>query len=131
MVDTTYQYTLTVTDTSGFQKVYSDSSFQTGAQQEVFAGNEEVFVYPNPYRPSKGHSVVIFDNLPEEMTGLLVYTPDGRVVYERNIEGVPLRRMPWSVINSNGENLASGFYIYIVKGENGRKVMSGKLAVIR
>ncbi len=131
LVDTTYQYTLTVTDTSGFQKMYSDSSFQTGAQQEVLASNSEVFVYPNPYRPGKGHSVVVFDNLPEEMTGLLVYTPDGRVVFERNIEGVPLRRMPWSVINSNGENLASGLYIYIVKGENGRKLMAGKLAVIR
>jgi hypothetical protein len=131
LVDTTYQYTLTVTDTSGFQKIYSDSSFQTGVQQEVLAENPEVFVYPNPYRPSKGHSVVIFDNLPEEMTGLQVYTPDGRVVYERKVDGVPRRRLPWSVINSNGESLASGFYIYIVKGENGRKVMAGKLAVIR
>jgi hypothetical protein len=131
LVDTTYQYTLTLTDTSGFQKIYSDSSFHTGAQQEIIADNAEVFVYPNPYRPSKGHSVVVFENLPVEMTGLMIYTPDGRVVYERKTEGVPLQRMPWSVINRNGEHLASGLYIYIVKGENGKKIKSGKLAVIR
>jgi hypothetical protein len=75
--------------------------------------------------------VVIFDNLPEKMTGLLVFTPDGQVVYERQIEGVPTRRLPWSVINDEGQRLASGFYIYVVKGENGEKIKAGKLAVIR
>jgi len=129
--DTVYQYTLTLTDTSGFQKMYTDSSFQTRIQQQITENVSDIFAYPNPFRPAKGHSVIVFDNLPEEMTGLLVYTPDGRVVYEQNVVGVPQRRMPWTVSNTNGEKLASGLYIYVVKGENGRKVMAGKLAVIR
>ncbi|UCF64832.1 MAG: hypothetical protein JSW33_03075, partial [bacterium] len=131
LADTIYQYTLTLTDTSGFQKIYTDSSFQTRTTQQITENVSDIFAYPNPFRPGKGHSVIVFDNLPEEMTGILVYTPDGRVVYEQNIQGIPQRRLPWTVSNNNGEKLASGFYIYIVKGENGRKIMSGKLAVIR
>jgi hypothetical protein len=75
--------------------------------------------------------VVVFDNLPQEMTGLLVYTPAGETVYEKEIDGISQRRMPWNVINDNGQQLASGFYIYVVKGEDGKKLKSGKLAVIR
>ncbi len=75
--------------------------------------------------------MVVFDNLPQEMTELLIFTPAGETVFEKEIDGVPQRRMPWSVINRRGEQLASGFYIYVVKGENGQKIKSGKLAVIR
>jgi hypothetical protein len=131
LIDTVYQYSLMVSDTSGYLQIYNDSTFSTNMQQQQLENAEEIFVYPNPYRPAKGHSVVIFDNLPEKMTGLLVFTPDGRVVYEREIQGVPTRRMPWSVINDEGQGLASGFYIYIVKGENGERLKAGKLAVIR
>lgn len=131
MTDTIYYYSLMISDTSGYQQIYSDSTFSTFFQQQFPEGAEDIFVYPNPYRPAKGHSVVIFDNLPEKMTGLLVFTPDGRVVYEREIQGIPTRRLPWSVINDEGQSLASGFYIYIVKGENGERLKAGKLAVIR
>jgi hypothetical protein len=129
--DTSYSYSLMVSDTSGYQQMYSDSTFSTFMKQQYPEDAEDIFVYPNPYRPAKGHSVVIFDNLPEKMTGLLVFTPDGQVVYEREIQGIPTRRLPWSVINDEGQRLASGFYIYIVKGENGERLKAGKLAVIR
>ena len=129
--DTTYGYSLTLIDTSGFVQTYQDSTFETRLQQLPLADAEEVFVYPNPYRSSSGHSVVVFDNLPVEMTGLLVFTPAGEKVFEKKIAGIPQRRMPWTVINIRGDKLASGLYIYVVQGENGQKISSGKLAVIR
>ena len=129
--DTTYRYSLTLTDTSGFSHTYGESSFETGFTPSQITDALEIMVYPNPFRPARGHSVVVFDNLPEEMTGLLVYTPAGETVYEKEIDGLPQRRMPWNVINDSGQQLASGFYIYVVKGEDGKKIKSGKLAVIR
>jgi len=129
--DTTYRYSLTLADTSGFSRTYGESSFETGLTPSQISDASEIRVYPNPFRPARGHSVVVFDNLPQEMTGLLVYTPAGETVYEKEIDGLPQRRMPWSVINDNGQQLASGFYIYVVKGEDGKKIKSGKLAVIR
>ncbi len=131
MPDTTYRYSLTLTDTSGFSHTYEQASFRTHLNPTQIGQEEEILVYPNPFRPARGHSVVVFDNLPMEMTELLVFTPAGETVFEKEIEGVPQRRMPWNVINHNGEQLASGFYIYVVKGENGKRIKSGKLAVIR
>jgi len=129
--DTTYRYTLTLTDTSGFSHTYGDSTFSTRINQLAEEDGSDIFVYPNPFRPSHGHAVVVFDNLPQQMKELMVFTTTGEVVFDKEIEGVPGRRLPWTVINKNGEPLASGLYLYVVKGQNGKKLKAGKLAVIR
>ena len=132
MLDTTYNYSLTLTDTSGFQKTYKDSSFQTVLDQWFTPGVEtNLVVYPNPYRPARGHNFVIFDNLPREISAISVFTPSGDLVYEEEMFGVPARRWQWTVVNNKGKKLASGFYIYIIKGDDGKKIKSGKLAIIR
>ena len=129
--DTTYSYSLTLFDTSGIEMLYSDSTFNTTYQISPTENLAEVYVFPNPYRPSRGHSVVVFDNIPADAKDLAVFSLTGDLVYERTFGGLPQRRMPWNVINNNGDKLASGFYIYILKGENGKKIKSGKIAVIR
>ncbi len=129
--DTTYRYVLTLSDTSGFSHTYGDSTFSTGLNQLAEEGGSDILVYPNPFRPSRGHVVVVFDNLPQQMKELLVMTTSGEVVFDKVFEGVPIRRLPWTVVNKNGEQLASGLYLYVIKGENGKKLKAGKLAVIR
>jgi len=129
--DTTYSYSLTLFDTSGIEMLYSDSTFNTTYQISPTENLAEVYVFPNPYRPSRGHSVVVFDNIPADAKDLVVFSLTGDLVYERTFSGLPQRRMPWNVINNNGDRLASGFYIYVLKGENGKKIKSGKIAVIR
>jgi hypothetical protein len=129
--DTTYRYVLTLSDTSGYTHTYGDSTFSTGLNQLAEEDGSDIFVYPNPFRPSRGHVVVVFDNLPQQMKELLVLTTSGEVVFDKVVEGIPTRRLPWTVINKNGEQLASGLYLYVVKGENGKKLKAGKLAVIR
>jgi hypothetical protein len=131
IADTTYTYALTLHDTSGIEMLYSDSSFRTIFQITPAEDLAEVYVFPNPYRPSRGHNLVVFDNIPAEAKDLAVFSLSGDLVYERVFEGLPQRRVPWNVINNNGEKLASGFYIYVVKGEKGQKIKSGKIAVIR
>ena len=131
IADTTYSYALTLHDTSGIEMLYSDSTFRTIYQITPAEDLAEVYVFPNPYRPSRGHNVVVFDNIPAEAKDLAIFSLTGDLVYERVFNGLPQRRVPWNVINNNGEKLASGFYIYVVKGEKGQKIKSGKIAVIR
>ncbi len=129
--DTTYYYSLTLEDTSGFRKTYADSVFHTDVATDVTIDGARVIVYPNPYRPSRGHEMVVFENLPLNVGSVSIYTITGDLVYEQNLSGTGLRRWQWRVVNNSGEKLASGLYIYLVKDESGKKIKSGKVAVIR
>jgi len=101
-------------------------------------------VYPNPYRPNDGNAStgqpydpanprttgIIFDNLPAQVR-VEVYTMRGERVFERTMT-VNDGYLTWNAKNSaNGDDVASGYYIYIVTDlATGRRV-TGKLAVIR
>jgi len=101
-------------------------------------------VYPNPYRPNDGNAStgqpydpanprttgIIFDNLPAQVR-VEVYTMRGERVFERTMT-VNDGYLTWNAKNSaNGDDVASGYCIYIVTDlATGRRV-TGKLAVIR
>jgi len=91
---------------------------------------KNVIVYPNPYKPNSGlgHDIVNFDGLTE---GAIVdiYTISGRLVTELDEHIVP-GRIEWDSRNDDGEKLASGIYLYVVRdGDN--SPATGKLAIIR
>jgi len=133
--DTTYFYTLVLEDSVGYRETVAlDSTFKTGngATGETTV---KTIAFPNPYRPGIGneHQYIIFEPLSPETKEIMIFTTAGVLVYNKYLDrdDVQQGRFSWEVINNNNRELASGLYIYIIKGEGGRKIQSGKLAVIR
>lgn len=85
-------------------------------------------VFPNPYKPYKGHTFVTFDSLTVQAK-IEVYTITGERVAtleETNGDG----KTVWNVVNDSGNKLASGVYICRVSNDKGQEKFF-KLAVIR
>jgi hypothetical protein len=83
---------------------------------------ENLKVFPNPYKPYIGHTVVNFEGLPAQAT-VKIFDIKGRLVKE--------------IAESNGDGLAtwtpeaaSGVYIYLVTNPQGAK-KTGKIAILR
>ena len=75
-------------------------------------------VYPNPFRPSLGHTGVNFDGLPAEAV-LKIYAFDGSKVrvITCNASGAGV----WDAKNSSGRDVASGLYfVYAEKGSDSK-----------
>ncbi|MCG3204167.1 MAG: hypothetical protein KCHDKBKB_00873 [Elusimicrobia bacterium] len=92
----------------------------------LFAATPHAF--PVPFTPStnSSHTKITFTNLPASGT-IKIYTTDGRLVVELPIPNTSL--LDWAVTNSKGEKLATGVYIYLIKGDSTR--YEGKLVIIR
>jgi hypothetical protein len=93
----------------------------------VSAGLSGFNVFPNPFRPSRGHTTVTFDGI----TGggeLRVYNTAGHLVFEKSIDASQTSFV-WDVKNNSGKNIASGMYVYFV--ESGGEQKTGKLGVMR
>ena len=85
-------------------------------------------VYPNPFKPYKGHTVMTFDGL-TQTSKIEIFTIVGERVTtleEKDGDG----RISWNVTNSKGKRLASGVYIYRISNGKGQEKIA-KLAIIR
>lgn len=82
-----------------------------------------VSAYPNPFKPSKGHTQITFDGLTANIK-IKIYTVAGRLVDEFETETS-------GSYNWNPDGSASGVYIYYIEDKNGRGSKKGKLAIIR
>lgn len=97
------------------------------------SANLNVIVYPNPYKPYDGDSTtgyagsgIIFDGLTKDVK-IRIFTISGRLV--REIDITTDGSFQYDVRNDDGEELASGVYIYIIT--NGKEISKGKFAIIR
>jgi hypothetical protein len=83
--------------------------------------------FPNPCKLSRGCTGVTFTRLTLRTT-IIIYTVSGEKVAtiekNNNIDSVG-----WDLRNSAGSRVASGLYLYVVKGEGSSK--KGKLVVVR
>ncbi len=101
---------------------------------EVALEPRDPYVFPNPFRPGRGHTTVTFAGMPAG--GLIrVFDVTGAQVYEGTADegpfvegGLATWRHTWDATNSSGAPLAGGVYIYHAQGPKGDAV--GKLAVI-
>jgi len=101
---------------------------------EVALEPRDPYVFPNPFRPGRGHTTLTFAGMPAG--GLIrVYDISGSLVYEGTADegpyvedGLATWRHTWDATNSSGVPLAGGVYIYYAQGPRGDAV--GKLAVI-
>ena len=88
---------------------------------------DNAYAYPNPYRPSKGHTNITFTKL-TQTASIKIYTVSGERV--RTIEKDSNNdAISWDVLNDGGQKIASGLYIYIIT--SGSMSKSGKLIVIK
>lgn len=92
-----------------------------------FSDLKELKVYPNPYKPSKGHTKIVFANLSANAT-IKIFTFDGELVWEK--ENITTGSEEWLVVNKDNEKVASGVYIYFITNDRGERKF-GKLAIIR
>jgi len=86
-----------------------------------------VSVYPNPFKPSKGHTYIKFDNLTVD-TKMQILTLAGALVWER--EDIDAGEVTWEVINQSGREVASGVYICLIINDFGEKKIV-KVVVVR
>ncbi|MCB2200665.1 hypothetical protein KQI63_14765 [bacterium] len=100
------------------------------------ANLSKIKVVPNPYIVRSGFerdendARVMFTHLPTECE-ITIYTVAGQIVNtikHRSATGDGFAY--WDVRNKNGQDIAYGVYVYIVKTPNGQK-QTGKLMVIR
>ncbi len=133
LADTSYYFKLTIEDTSGYVLNVEQSTFNTreGGGLPGLAPEEEIIVFPNPFRPAQGHDRVYFDNLPVEASDLYIYDVTGDLKYSVNFSGLPPRRFAWDGRTDRGQPVGSGLYIYLVRGEGNKKLKSGKIVIIR
>lgn len=84
-------------------------------------------VYPNPCKKSRGCTGVTFTRLTLQAT-IHIFTVSGEKVdtVEKNSN---IDSVGWDLRNSAGQLVASGLYLYVVKGEGSSK--KGKLIVVR
>lgn len=95
---------------------------------KVTEGFEELIVYPNPFKVREAKDgLVKFINLPNKVT-LQIYSIAGELVYDK--EYVDTKGgITWSGKNNSGKRVATGIYVYLLKGDNGHR-KKGRLSVI-
>ena len=83
-------------------------------------------IYPNPFYPSKGHTQVSMDGVPEGTT-VKVYTLNGELVWEGKASAAGLA--VWYGRNKAGRKVASG--LYLVHLESGGQKKIKKVSVVK
>jgi hypothetical protein len=100
------------------------SAVTLGARATFSAG--AVKVRPNPFRPSRGDTEIIFDNVPAG-AHIRIYTITGEKIADlRNDAGSTVR---WDAKNQSGQAVASGIYYALTDAEGDRKTI--KVAIQR
>ncbi len=87
----------------------------------------EAIAFPNPFKPSAGHTAVTFSNLSSQCT-IKIFTLTGdpvKTIVESDGDG----KAVWDVKNDAGEAVASGLYLYVI--ESADDVKRGKLVIIK
>ncbi|MCG2725981.1 MAG: T9SS type A sorting domain-containing protein [Elusimicrobia bacterium] len=83
--------------------------------------------YPTPFKPSLGHDKITFTNLTRD-SEIKIYTISGELIKTLNKSDAN-DSIEWNAKTGNGENLASGVYIYMIKSASQAK--KGKLMIIK
>lgn len=120
---------LHVTNIYSAEGVALDSVYGSATIESVAQTLDDVYIYPNPYKGvgANGTSCVMFAGLTLDAT-VYIFTLQGRLV--NKLEGVnSAGGLPWCLDNENGDNVASGIYLYAVKDNS--QTCRGKLAILR
>jgi hypothetical protein len=134
-VTTTFQFT--VTDPDGFYDNVSMAITLTAGTPPFPPppppddDTEKVVAYPVPFvasDPPPCECITFRIPASVESAKLLIYTIMGDLVFtESNLSS----KYNWSVVNSSGNNISPGVYIYFVQDGSGKQIESGKIVIVR
>ncbi len=118
---------------------------QTAKQRQVHGAN--IYVYPDPVtnkslaefqrlNPSSEDPTgyrIMFVNLPRAHNHIQIFTLDGDLVAEIDHDGMDgYGQASWNLVSRNGQQAASGIYLYVVQSDDDRfDDFIGKFVVIR
>jgi len=88
-----------------------------------------VEVSPNPFVPSRGHTVISFFGAGLSEAEIKMFNKAGELVKKLTGEK-DKERLDWDAKSEGGKELASGVYIYVAKEKSGA-IRKGKFAIIR
>ncbi|MBD3331625.1 hypothetical protein GF356_02145 [candidate division GN15 bacterium] len=130
--------------------VNSNMAYPLGSTGTRALSNNEIYVYPNPYRIDAGYRgrgfegranedrpddrvrAIHFANVPPKCT-IRIYTLDGDLVRELVHDQDPAdptsNHAQWNLITRNTQLVVSGLYYWTVESENG-EVQIGKLMIL-
>jgi len=86
----------------------------------------DIHAFPNPFRPSNGHTHVTFTNLQEESDIVISTISGNKVVIQPDVGP---EDWVWYGRNDNGDELSPGVYLYNIEFPAGST--HGKLMIIR
>ena len=93
----------------------------------------EVYAFPNPFKPGAGGlydaSFITFKKLTGQAT-IKVFNYSGTCITTLEKTDSAVDYFQWDVINSDGDKVASGVYLYIIKNADGQ-MAKGKFSIIR
>ncbi len=129
----TFNITLTATNASGagpasvmvLRIAAPPAPLAPGAPSNELAA---AYAYPVPYKPSAGHTDIIFTGV-TAASSVKIYTLAGELVktLPNTLGGTTIT---WAAVkNEDGDSVASGVYIFQIKSPNGEK--RGKLVIVR
>ncbi|MDX9857796.1 MAG: fibronectin type III domain-containing protein [candidate division Zixibacteria bacterium] len=119
-------------DVTYYWRISPDNAVWTGAATFTYdaasavAAAPDIHPYPNPFRPSDGHTDVTFTNLLED-SKLTIMTVSGTLVLVK--DNLPAGDWTWDGRNDSGSEVSTGAYFYYVSYPSG--TASGKLLIIR
>ncbi|MFB0527974.1 MAG: T9SS type A sorting domain-containing protein, partial [bacterium] len=82
-------------------------------------------VYPNPFKPSEGHTEITFTNLPSGAS-VRIFHMEGRIIATLEEAAGEAK---WNVEDNGGDKISSGLYLYRVESSKGNQ--TGKVVIIR
>jgi len=116
----------TTVDTVGQRFIVSVAHLSTYQAFTVSAGSSvgDARLYPNPFRPSLGHTQINFASMPAGAK-LKIYTPLGELVREFTADA--LGQAQWDGKNAGGANVASGLYLAVVQSGGDKVVLKAAI----
>jgi hypothetical protein len=99
----------------------------SAAVAPVSADLSQLKIFPNPFRASRGDNKVTFANLSGGGT-IKIFNVAGHEVFEKSFDA-SVTNFDWNVKNNNGDDVASGVYIYFI--DSGGDTRHGKLGILR
>jgi len=88
----------------------------------------DLTVYPNPFKLSKGYPGIVFDNLTLDAR-VRIFTVSGELIADSG-EIRQWGRWVWNLRNEEGDKVAHGIYIYLITNSSGEK-KTGKIVIKR
>jgi len=100
-------------------------SYEVEEEEEEELRAPSIKVYPNPFKPSEGHTEITFTNLPPGAS-VKIFHIEGTIIMTLKPEAGEAK---WNVKDIEGNNISSGLYLYCIESE--KKRQTGKLVIIR